>query len=284
MTYTVCVATVAACLGIVAVCNCKALEECPPVDDRDANATLLANVYNCSTFYICRQGTPLKFECPADLHFNDRLKVCDYRLNASCVPLTTQEPPELVATDIAVTDLDVSESASISVATANVDGVDVVTAARPVVSTIAGPAESNSDDVDHSLASRLVMAVTQAGVLSAVVWLDLVVALTGLELHHCESMDDMAVNTTLPAHTNCSAYYRCKEETHLVFSCLAKLPSSGKPKECDHQVNADCGQLPTSTETPPESVTTGVAVTEAFEDGVAVKQNTDHERRDRRER
>lgn len=153
MTYDRCVATVAVFLGFVAGCSCQALRECPPVDDRDANATLLANAYNCSAFYICRQGTPLKFECPANLHFNDRLKVCDYPLNASCVPLSTQELPELVTTEVAVTDVDVSEGAAISetAADVDVDGADVVTVAEPVISTIAIPAESSSDDVDHSL-------------------------------------------------------------------------------------------------------------------------------------
>lgn len=60
-----------------------------------------------------------------------------------------------------------------------------------------------------------------------------------------------------------------------MFSCLAKLPFSGKPKECDHQLYADCGRLPTTTETAPEVVTTVVAVMEAFEDGAAVQQNPD---------
>lgn len=153
MTCGVRAATVAVCLGgFVAVCGSRALQTCPPVDDRNANATLLANAYNCSTFYICRQGTPLKFECPADLHFNDRLKVCDYQLNASCVPLTTQEPPELVTTDVAVANATVRrEFISETASDVDVDGADVVTVAKPVVSTVAGPTESNSNDVDPSL-------------------------------------------------------------------------------------------------------------------------------------
>lgn len=98
------------------------------------------------------QGTPLKFECPADLHFNDRLKVCDYQLNASCVPLTTQEPPELVTTDVAVANATVRrEFISETASDVDVDGADVVTVAKPVVSTVAGPTESNSNDVDPSL-------------------------------------------------------------------------------------------------------------------------------------
>ncbi|KAL3213282.1 hypothetical protein MRX96_035519 [Rhipicephalus microplus] len=31
---------------------------CPLVDDKGVNATVLPNVYNCSTFYLCSQGVP----------------------------------------------------------------------------------------------------------------------------------------------------------------------------------------------------------------------------------
>lgn len=49
------VVCVAVWLGVVAVCNGQVLPVCPLVDHRDANATLFANPFNCSTFYICSQ-------------------------------------------------------------------------------------------------------------------------------------------------------------------------------------------------------------------------------------
>lgn len=119
------------------------------------------------------------------------------------------------------------------------------------------------------------MAVMRASVLSAVVWLDLAAALGGLELRGCQSTDDTGARATHLAYTNCSAYYRCKQETRLVFSCLANLPFSGREKVCDDQLNANCGQLPTTTESPPETVTTEAVVTEAFKEVVAVKPNYD---------
>ncbi|XP_077562611.1 uncharacterized protein LOC144178549 [Haemaphysalis longicornis] len=96
------VLSVAVWLGVVVVCHGQALPDCPPVDHRDANATLFANPSNCSTFFICRQGMPLLFECPANLHFNDRLKVCDHQLDAGCVepPVPTPEVTKVTVTKV----------------------------------------------------------------------------------------------------------------------------------------------------------------------------------------
>ncbi|XP_077484861.1 uncharacterized protein LOC144094855 isoform X1 [Amblyomma americanum] len=78
---------------LVSTCGAQESVGCPPVDDWRDNATLLANPLNCSTFYICSQGTPLLFVCPADLHFSDALKVCDYPFRANCVPLQPAPAP-----------------------------------------------------------------------------------------------------------------------------------------------------------------------------------------------
>ncbi|XP_075549860.1 uncharacterized protein LOC142583321 [Dermacentor variabilis] len=73
---------------------------CPPVDDVHDTVTILPNPFNCSTFYICAQGTPLLFLCPGILQFNYELQVCDYPEQANCFEL--QQYPEPVANNLSV--------------------------------------------------------------------------------------------------------------------------------------------------------------------------------------
>uniref|UniRef100_A0A023FT16 Putative tick mucins 1 n=1 Tax=Amblyomma cajennense TaxID=34607 RepID=A0A023FT16_AMBCJ len=65
---------------------------CPIVDDKGSNATLFHNKYNCSTFYLCAQGVPELIPCPAGLHFNSVLNVCDYPSEANCIEVEPAVP------------------------------------------------------------------------------------------------------------------------------------------------------------------------------------------------
>ncbi|XP_076325216.1 uncharacterized protein LOC143233152 [Tachypleus tridentatus] len=61
---------------------------------------LFRDPHNCKRFYHCSHGIPYRKWCPADLHFNERLKVCDWPENACCeknkpCPETTPEPIQL---------------------------------------------------------------------------------------------------------------------------------------------------------------------------------------------
>uniref|UniRef100_A0A182IWW4 Chitin-binding type-2 domain-containing protein n=1 Tax=Anopheles atroparvus TaxID=41427 RepID=A0A182IWW4_ANOAO len=58
---------------------------------------------NCSKFYECHRKDAYEFECPAGLHFNTRLKVCDHPMVAQCEsqgPATTETPPQMTSTAI----------------------------------------------------------------------------------------------------------------------------------------------------------------------------------------
>ncbi|KAH7945696.1 hypothetical protein HPB49_014322 [Dermacentor silvarum] len=81
-------------LSLVSLCSARAIFGCPPVDDKNSNATLIANPLNCSTFFLCQQGLPVLMECPENLQFNDALKVCDYAFRANCVQLYPTFPKE----------------------------------------------------------------------------------------------------------------------------------------------------------------------------------------------
>ncbi|XP_071454570.1 uncharacterized protein [Hetaerina americana] len=49
---------------------------------------------NCSEFFICDNGTPIMFACPAELFYNDELGVCDYPYRVNCQnPPAPETPP-----------------------------------------------------------------------------------------------------------------------------------------------------------------------------------------------
>lgn len=59
--------------------------ECPEVDG--PNATLIKDPYHCESYYMCVDGEAILMKCPTGLHFNDRLKTCDYPRKAKCKSL-----------------------------------------------------------------------------------------------------------------------------------------------------------------------------------------------------
>ncbi|KAK2584334.1 hypothetical protein KPH14_006725 [Odynerus spinipes] len=50
---------------------------------------------NCSEFYVCVAGKPIKFACPRGLVYNDELNVCDYLRNVDCKGAATPKPYSL---------------------------------------------------------------------------------------------------------------------------------------------------------------------------------------------
>lgn len=73
--------------------------KCPLVDDKGDNATLWPNKYNCSTFYLCSQGVPELLECPAGLHYNEVLRVCDFPYRAKCKEEQLPVPTEAATSE-----------------------------------------------------------------------------------------------------------------------------------------------------------------------------------------
>uniref|UniRef100_A0A6P7FM87 Uncharacterized protein LOC114329323 n=1 Tax=Diabrotica virgifera virgifera TaxID=50390 RepID=A0A6P7FM87_DIAVI len=63
--------------------------ECPKVDGPDS-------VYypheDCAKFYQCSNGVPYVHNCSSGLHFNSKLNVCDYPLEAGCEEITIDYP------------------------------------------------------------------------------------------------------------------------------------------------------------------------------------------------
>ncbi|XP_055856475.1 uncharacterized protein LOC129919568 [Episyrphus balteatus] len=61
------------------------IKECPAVDPPE-QAVLLPNPADCTRFNECSNGILIEKMCPAGLHFNAKLGVCDYPQEAGCLP------------------------------------------------------------------------------------------------------------------------------------------------------------------------------------------------------
>ncbi|MFZ4667469.1 MAG: carbohydrate-binding module family 14 protein [Prochlorotrichaceae cyanobacterium] len=57
---------------------------CPASNDPNAWTILLPNPVDCSSYYVCDWGEAILMPCPAGLHFNASLSVCDRIEEAGC--------------------------------------------------------------------------------------------------------------------------------------------------------------------------------------------------------
>nr|XP_022920113.1 probable chitinase 10 [Onthophagus taurus] len=57
--------------------------ECPDTMNPE-KVDFLVDDNDCTVFYKCDWGKPVKFDCPSDLHFNKELEVCDWPDKAGC--------------------------------------------------------------------------------------------------------------------------------------------------------------------------------------------------------
>ena len=78
-------AALLACFGPLVSAQVLPPGSCPLTDPLDYTV-LLPHPTDCSKFFSCSNGNPIELDCPAGLHFNDELKVCDWPQNANCVP------------------------------------------------------------------------------------------------------------------------------------------------------------------------------------------------------
>jgi hypothetical protein len=60
--------------------------QCPPINDPDPNAWAIffPNPDDCGSYYVCNWGDAILMQCPAGLHFNPSLNVCDWPEQAGC--------------------------------------------------------------------------------------------------------------------------------------------------------------------------------------------------------
>ncbi|XP_049807612.1 chondroitin proteoglycan-2-like [Schistocerca nitens] len=85
--------------------DCPAVGTCPQNEDENSVAKHLPHASNCSQFCKCDHGKPVRFDCPAGLHFNPTLEVCDWPENAGCAggSASTSAPSSTAAPTSAAT-------------------------------------------------------------------------------------------------------------------------------------------------------------------------------------
>ena len=53
-------------------------------ESEDGYAVFVSHTYDCSLFYECVDLTPVLMSCPAGLHFDSRINVCNWPEYADC--------------------------------------------------------------------------------------------------------------------------------------------------------------------------------------------------------
>ncbi|RZC36472.1 CBM 14 domain containing protein [Asbolus verrucosus] len=68
-------------LLVLATLGVQGGPSCPP---KDGTNSVYIPHNDCTKFWQCSNGTPYLFDCPANLHFNPKLNVCDWPDRAGC--------------------------------------------------------------------------------------------------------------------------------------------------------------------------------------------------------
>ncbi len=67
----------------MAVTLFSSAEPCPK-EDPPGHTVLIADPSDCTAFFVCVNGVPIKMHCPDGLHFSDELDVCEWPRDAKC--------------------------------------------------------------------------------------------------------------------------------------------------------------------------------------------------------
>ena len=68
-------------------CPAGQLPRCPPIDGKFP--TFFAHPNDCQWFFKCSHGVPHCMICPDNLHWNTRLRTCDFPFRAGCIGKST---------------------------------------------------------------------------------------------------------------------------------------------------------------------------------------------------
>ncbi|XP_045510638.1 uncharacterized protein LOC123705716 [Colias croceus] len=72
-------------------CSSRLMKEPQPACNKDFEA--FKNNANCNEFFVCVHRYPVRFQCPADLAYNEELGVCDYPSKVNCTTHISAEVP-----------------------------------------------------------------------------------------------------------------------------------------------------------------------------------------------
>ncbi|XP_049859404.1 mucin-19-like [Schistocerca gregaria] len=215
--------------------DCPAVGSCPQYEDENSIAKHLPHATNCSQFCKCDHGKPVTFDCPAGLHFNPTLEVCDWPDQAGCsggsastaAPSSPTAAPTSAATTAAPT---AAPSSSTSAPTS------AATTAAPTAapSSTANPTSAPSGDCPA--------------------------------VGTCPQYEDEnSIAKHLPHATNCSQFCKCDHGKPVTFDCPAGLHFNPTLEVCDWPDQAGCsgGSASTAAPSSPTAAPTSAATTAA---------------------
>ncbi|XP_049777065.1 integumentary mucin C.1-like isoform X4 [Schistocerca cancellata] len=210
--------------------DCPAIGVCPQYEDENSIAKHLPHASNCSQFCKCDHGKPVTMDCPAGLHFNAVLEVCDWPQNAGCSggsgttsnptsstpssssPVTTQAPTSAPSSTAKPTTAAPSTTAKpptvAPTTTVQPTTVASSTTAKP---TTAAPSSTASPDVEPCDA-----------------------------VGSCPVYDQDSIVKHLPHRTNCGLYCRCNHGVPITEKCPDGLHFNAKLEVCDWPSDAGC--------------------------------------------
>ncbi|XP_047112118.1 chondroitin proteoglycan-2-like [Schistocerca piceifrons] len=219
--------------------DCPAVGTCPQYEDENSIAKHLPHATNCSQFCKCDHGKPVTFDCPAGLHFNPTLEVCDWPDQAGCsggsastaAPSSSTAAPTSAATTAAPT-----AAPSSSTAASTSDATTAAPTAAP--SSTANPTSAPSGDCPA--------------------------------VGSCPQYEDEnSIAKHLPHATNCSQFCKCDHGKPVTFDCPAGLHFNPTLEVCDWPDQAGCSggspstAAPSSSSAAPTSAATTAAPTAA---------------------
>ncbi|XP_046994268.1 mucin-19-like [Schistocerca americana] len=228
--------------------DCPAVGTCPQYEDENSIAKHLPHATNCSQFCKCDHGKPVTFDCPAGLHFNPTLEVCDWPDQAGCsggsastaAPSSSTAAPTSAATTAAPT-------AAPSSSTAAPTSAATTAAPTAAPSSTANPTSAPSDDCPA--------------------------------VGTCPQYEDEnSIAKHLPHATNCSQFCKCDHGKPVTFDCPAGLHFNPTLEVCDWPDQAGCS-APSSTANPtpaPSGDCPAVGTCPQYEDENSIAKHLPH--------
>ncbi|CAH1111373.1 unnamed protein product [Psylliodes chrysocephalus] len=204
---------------------------CPAVDGPDS---VYGALPDCTKFCQCSNGVPIVHKCPAELHFNPLLNVCDWPSNAGCTGGTTQSTTTQSTTTTTTTQNNTSTTTVTTTSTEASTDVEESTTenstterSTPNVTTI----ESATTTIIHESSTPNVESTTTQNnetTPNLCVQADI----------KCPAIDpEFPVFTGLP---DCTKYCKCSNGTPYLFNCPANLHFNPEKNVCDWPEDAGC--------------------------------------------
>ncbi|XP_076372826.1 uncharacterized protein LOC143257671, partial [Tachypleus tridentatus] len=181
---------------------------CPPQNGKFP--VFLPHTENCSLYYVCDHGIPKLMLCPAPLHFNRELNVCDYEWRAGCSTndhLSSKKP-------------EVSNSSSTYIS-------------DPIRVTDSPFSTTRSENTFQPSKNRTEVVISSRDE-------DRCIRTTTIDPSKVCPPQNGKFPVFLPHTENCSLYYVCDHGIPKLMRCPAPLHFNRELNVCDYEWRAGC--------------------------------------------